>query len=221
MLDPKLHKYISLKPNEFSVIGFADFNFFAESLSNVDFNQALDVFDKIYCDGYWLYRILRFFNYNVEYYPGPNYFLNFVKEGHSGIVLSKYCFVDLKTNSGLNISMVQLPFFDDVDEFNFEEIVENINRNEHIFVSLGCPKQEIFISKLKCLLGPQYNLYAVGAAIDFFLDKELRAPLFIQRLRIEFFWRLIVSFKKQSKKWVKFPKIILWIIINLFRSNEI
>lgn len=210
MYDPKIEKYSFSSFQKPRAVAFADFNFFGQSLLNKEFNKAIDVFDIIYCDGYWLYIILKSLGFNVVYKPGPIFFIEFVKNHTKFAILSKYSKLEIDTILGINsLNVVELPFVDNVEDFYFEELSKLIVSDE-IFVSLGCPKQELFIDRIIQYLPEDVTLYAIGAAIDFYLGKEKRAPHAIQRLRLEFVWRLIISWRKQWKKWKKVPIVLIW-----------
>jgi N-acetylglucosaminyldiphosphoundecaprenol N-acetyl-beta-D-mannosaminyltransferase len=220
MLDPKLHKYETTSLLPFSRVAFADLNFFTQSLSNERFNNSLDVFEKIYCDGYWLFKLLSLLGYNVEYLTGPRFFNEFLKETKNVTILSKYNFSDLGLQNNLNnIRLISVPFVQDVNDFDYNMIVNQIQNDTHLFVSLGCPKQEIFISNLSNLLNNKLKIYAVGAAVDFYFGKEVRAPKFLQKLHLEFLWRLIISHTKQIKKWILIPKTLLWFTKKLMKQT--
>ena len=218
MFDPRLEKYEFSKLNRPKAIAFADLNFFGQSLQNKDFNSALKVFDVIYCDGYWLYTLLKFLGNNVVYKPGPTFFNEFTKNHNKLTILSKYSESQicgfLRSN---DLNIVELPFVNNVDEFEYVRISKLITC-DHIFVSLGCPKQELFIDRIIRYLPEGVTLYAVGAAVDFSLGKEKRAPNFIQSLRLEFVWRLIISGRKQWKKWKKVPIVLIWFTKKLLRK---
>jgi UDP-N-acetyl-D-mannosaminuronic acid transferase (WecB/TagA/CpsF family) len=215
MFDPRIEKYEFSRLNRPKAVAFADLNFFGQSLLNEEFNSALKVFDVIYCDGYWLYKVLKILGNNVVYKPGPLFFNEFAKNNKKFTILSKYSesqICELLRCNDLNI--VELPFVNNVDEFEYLRISKLITC-DHIFVSIGCPKQELFIDRIIRHLPEGVTLYAVGAAIDFSLGKEKRAPHFIQRLRLESVWRLIISGRKQWKKWKKVPIVLIWFIKRL------
>lgn len=71
-----------------------------------------------------------------------------------------------------NYDFISLPF-KSVEEFDYESIADNINRNSYdiIWVSLGAPKQEIFISKLTPLL-KRGVVFAIGAAFNLILVEQ-------------------------------------------------
>lgn len=75
------------------------------------------------------------------------------------------------------IKHIQVPFCK-VDEFNYEEIADEINAYEPdlIWVSLGNPKQEIFCNNIQPLL-KQGVLFGIGAALNFWVG-DLALPKF-------------------------------------------
>lgn len=208
--DPKIEKYEFVNLKCPRAVAFADFNFFGESLLNEEFNNALNVFDIVYCDGYWLYTLLKVLGKNVVYKPGPEFFKDFIKKHKKITILSKYSESLLsEVLEGDFLNVVELPFVNSVDEFDYVEISKLIFY-DHVFVSIGCPKQELFINRIIQYLPDHVTLYAIGAAIDFSLGKESRAPVAVQMLRLEFFWRLIISGRKQWKKWKNIPIVLIW-----------
>lgn len=91
------------------------------------------------------------------------------------------------------------PPFCDVEDFDYPAIAEMINRDnpDIIWVALGAPKQEIFMSKLQPYLKRGVQI-AVGAAFKFYsgLD-EKRAPTWMRRSKLEFLYRIYAEPKKQ------------------------
>ena len=83
-----------------------------------------------------------------------------------------------------------------------------------IWVSLGAPKQEIFISKLYPFLD-RGILFAIGATINFYAGdkKNKRAPKLIRRMHLEWIFRFISQPKKIGNRSLKYlillPKLIL------------
>ena len=57
------------------------------------------------------------------------------------------------------------------------------------FLSLGAPKQEVLADALasRC---PAVGFLCVGAALDFISGDVRRAPLWMRRGKLEWFWRL-------------------------------
>lgn len=57
------------------------------------------------------------------------------------------------------------------------------------FVCLGAPKQELFANRM-APLHPTIGFLCVGAALDFIAGSQKRAPRVLQRLGLEWTWRL-------------------------------
>lgn len=72
---------------------------------------------------------------------------------------------------------LQVPFCK-VDEFDYKGIAEEINNKEYdiIWVSLGNPKQEIFMRKLQPMLNKGV-MFGIGAALNFWVG-DLALPKF-------------------------------------------
>ena len=99
-----------------------------------------------------------------------------------------------------------LPFAK-VEDFDYPAIAETVNREDPdiIWVSLGAPKQEIFMSKLKPYLN-RGVMIGVGAVFNFRSGiAERRAPQWAVKSHLEFVWRL---FSDPRKQWPRVRNII-------------
>lgn len=81
---------------------------------------------------------------------------------------------------------------------------EVITETEHfsqshplVLVALGSPQQEQWIHAHKHELKNCKVVMAVGASIDHLTGRQVRAPLFFQRLGLEWLWRLLC----QPRRW--------------------
>ena len=73
-------------------------------------------------------------------------------------------------------------------------------RADIIWIALGAPKQEMFMSKLKPYL-KRGVMIAVGAAFKFYSDTdERRAPQWMLKTHLECVFRIMCSPKKQLKR---------------------
>ena len=101
----------------------------------------------------------------------------------------------------VNMTFSELPFRK-VDEFDYEGIAEMIEKDgaELIWIALGAPKQEIFMSRLKPHL-KHGVMIAVGAAFKFYSGvSSNRAPRWMVRHHLEFVHRIFKEPKKQLKR---------------------
>ena len=81
--------------------------------------------------------------------------------------------------------------FETDQEMN-NHIIESINKlhPDYLFIFLGAPKQEIWISRN--IEGLNIRLaFCLGASLDFFAGEFKRAPVWMQHMGLEWFWRMI------------------------------
>ncbi len=92
------------------------------------------------------------------------------------------------------------------------EIVAEISslRPQGLIVAMGIPRQEIFIRDNMHLIGASVNI-GVGGSFDVLSGNVKRAPVFIQKMRLEWLWRLIMNPRKW-KKVLTLPKFV-WMVI--------
>lgn len=84
----------------------------------------------------------------------------------------------------------------DSDEIVAHEITEF--KPDILFVAMGIPRQEKFIYRtMKIIKAPV--AIGVGGSLDVFSGKAKRAPRFVQNIKLEWLWRLILNPKKLSK----------------------
>lgn len=160
----------------------------------------------------WIYGI------NREQYCGSQIFMDLIQKkkyrmffmGTSTKILAALKENLVKIDSRIAyMTFYELPFRA-VDQFDYQEIAEKVNTDEAdiIWVALGAPKQEIFMSKLKPFL-KRGVMIAVGAAFKFYSGlEEKRAPAWMVKHHLEFVYRIFSEPKKQLKRcW--------WILITL------
>jgi N-acetylglucosaminyldiphosphoundecaprenol N-acetyl-beta-D-mannosaminyltransferase len=105
---------------------------------------------------------------------------------------------------------VELPFRD-VDNFDYEGIAADINRvkPDIIWVSLGAPKQEIFMSRLLPYLDKGI-MFGFGAIFNFFsgVGPVKRAPAFMRKLKLEWLYRAFEEPQKNVPRYWHFIRIL-------------
>ncbi len=81
-----------------------------------------------------------------------------------------------------------------------------------VLVALGCPKQELWIHHHAARLGPAVAL-GIGASLDFVAGVVRRAPRWVSRLGLEWFYRLVHEPRRLWRRYlVRDPKFlgIVW-----------
>lgn len=145
---------------------------------------------------------------NVSSYPGPDMFLEYIKEkkyksfflGSSSEILNSMKKELIKIDPKINdYEFYSPPFIQNVEDFNYKGIAEIINNKapDIIWISLGAPKQERFMS----LLLPHIDkgiMVGVGAAFTFYsgLGNFKRAPLWMRKNKLEWLFRIYQEPKK-------------------------
>lgn len=85
-----------------------------------------------------------------------------------------------------------------------EEENEDINRiNEFgahlVFVALGCPKQEKWMAKMKGKI--HASMVGIGGALPVIIGMQKRAPIWMQKLSLEWLFRLIQEPRRLFKRY--------------------
>lgn len=172
------------------------------------------------CDGSVLAKILgRIYHQPFDSYIGGDLFLKFIKMqrfrqfylGNTPEILA-----GLKANMTkwdpkiADMRFETLPFRR-VDEFDYPAIANMINEDnpDIIWVSLGAPKQEMFMARLKPYL-KRGVMFGYGAVFNFQsgTGRVKRAPRWMLRLRLEWLYRAFEEPKKNVPRYWGFIKIL-------------
>lgn len=79
-----------------------------------------------------------------------------------------------------------------------------------LFVAMGIPRQEKFIDQNRALHRAKVGI-GVGGSFDVYAGKAKRAPLVIQKAKMEWLWRLLLNPSKY-KKTAKLPKFMMAVL---------
>lgn len=172
------------------------------------------------CDGSVLAKILsHIHNRPFDSYIGADIFIKYIRMkrfrqyflGNTPKVLD-----GLKKNLTLidpaiaSMQFETLPFRR-VDEFDYPAIAAKINADnpDIIWVSLGAPKQEMFMSRLQPYLN-RGIMFGFGAIFNFNagVGNVRRAPQWMLRLRLEWLYRAFNEPQKNVPRYVNFLKIL-------------
>lgn len=103
-----------------------------------------------------------------------------------------------------NIKIVGMysPPFRKLTEKEDQEIIKNINKvnPDFIWVGLGAPKQEVWMSEHKNKVNGL--MIGVGAGFDYHAENIKRAPLYMQKLSLEWLYRLMQDPKRLFKRYL-------------------
>lgn len=82
-------------------------------------------------------------------------------------------------------------------------------RPDILFVAMGIPRQEKFLWRTRHLHRAKVGI-GVGGSFDVFSGKAKRAPTLVQRLNLEWLWRLLLNPRKLPKA-LTLPKFV-WLV---------
>lgn len=173
----------------------------------------------------WIYGIKR------EQYCGSQIFMDIVKMkkyrmffmGTSNDILMGLKNTISKIDSRIeDMAFYELPFCT-VDGFDYKSIADMVNRDgaDIIWVALGAPKQEIFMSKLKPYL-KRGVMIAVGAVFKFYsggVDVK-RAPKWMVKAHLEFVYRIFSEPKKQLGRCAWIVRTLPGLLIGEWRRKN-
>jgi N-acetylglucosaminyldiphosphoundecaprenol N-acetyl-beta-D-mannosaminyltransferase len=90
------------------------------------------------------------------------------------------------------------------------EVVEGIRASgaRVVFVGLGCPRQEVWAFENRSAIG--VPILAVGAAFDFHAGRLPQAPALLQRLGLEWGFRLLQEPARLWRRYLLLNPLFLW-----------
>jgi len=221
-----IDRFISLAKSEMSsYVCVANVHMLIEAYKDNDFQKVVNCADIVTPDGMPLAKGLRFLygirqsrvagmdilpallaeaekqNLSVYFYGGTQETLDATKE------FCEQRFPDLK------IVGMHSPPFRELTETETEAIIHQINkaRPHFVFVALGCPKQEKWMAAMKgkisaCMLG-------IGGALPVMIGLQKRAPLWMQKCGLEWFFRLLQEPRRLFRRYFITNSVFIYLII--------
>ncbi len=112
---------------------------------------------------------------------------------------------------GVSIAGTYSPPFGVWPEEENEKIFRMIRKSgaNLIWVGLGCPKQEAWIARNKGQLPPGVY-FGIGAAFAFHAGQIKQAPAFLQRIGMEWAFRLVTEPRRLFKRYLKYNSLFIW-----------
>ena len=118
-----------------------------------------------------------------------------------------------------NIVGVFTPPFLPVDEYDYNTIANSINNTKAniVWIGLSTPKQEQFALHLSSKTNVNY-IIAVGAAFDFHIGKIMQAPLFMQRVGLEWLFRMLTEPRRLFRRYFEIVPMFIYYNLREFFS---
>jgi len=108
-----------------------------------------------------------------------------------------------------------------------EELVKDYKNNfdnieaDIIWVSLGFPKQEVFINKLNNEKNLKYNFVGVGAVFEWVAGTKFKAPEIVANFGLEWILRLIQEPTRLFRRYaIDIPFFVFFFLKQLFGKNN-
>lgn len=218
----------SQHPKTPKLISAADVHVTMRTVSEPDYGQCLSHFDWIFPDGMplvWLLKKRRKDGVS-ERLSGPNIMRELwaASENSSG---TRHFLLGGKpeTLETLQKNLAELypntvlagtyspPFghWDEEEQAHIRHLIRESGAT-CVWVGLGCPKQERWLSEHKSILPPALY-FAVGAAFDFHAGNVRRAPLWMQRHGLEWFYRLCCEPRRLFRRYLKYNSLFLYCLL--------
>jgi exopolysaccharide biosynthesis WecB/TagA/CpsF family protein len=88
------------------------------------------------------------------------------------------------------------------------KFIESASPFRFCFLAVGCPQQEMLAQALRARAVARGLALCVGASINFVTGQEKRAPVWIQKLALEWLFRLLLNPKRLARRYlVRGPRI--------------
>lgn len=103
------------------------------------------------------------------------------------------------------------PPFRELSGSDYKEIANMIRQSEAdvVWIGLSTPKQEMFAKELSKHLKVHY-IIAIGAAFDFHTSRIKQAPKAIQRIGLEWLFRLLIEPKRLYKRYLEIVPLFIY-----------
>ncbi|MBS2021595.1 MAG: WecB/TagA/CpsF family glycosyltransferase [Deltaproteobacteria bacterium] len=120
---------------------------------------------------------------------------------------------------GVRIAGYDDPFIHTEGAADEADIVERIRSTgaQLVLVALGSPKQELFMERNRERLAPAVS-FGVGASLDFVAGTVRRAPKWMSRVGLEWFFRLLQEPRRLAHRYLVNDPQIVGILLRTWRE---
>lgn len=194
-----------------------------EAKKNRRFKEILDSFYLNLPDGMpsvWVGRLKG--AKKMERCYGPDFFRNLVRSsantslkhflcgGNVGVADKLKIACEEKFNND-NIVGTHCPPYLSIDQYDYPQIAKEINRvsADIVWIGLSSPKQEQFAFHLSNHTNVRY-IITVGAAFDFHIGNVKQAPFWIQKIGMEWLFRLTMEPRRLWKRYFEIVPMFIY-----------
>lgn len=216
-----------------SYVVFVNTDVIVKAESNHKLRKILNQADLTLTDGKPLIWISKLFHSPIkEKVSGsdlvPKLCAYAEKKGWSVFILGGAAGVPEKAAENLKKSYRRLkivgtyspPFYFENDKEELRKIRELVRKAmpDILIVSLGCPKQELFVSANYDKIGVNMSVCA-GATVDFLAGNVRRCPKWVSNAGFEWFFRFLMEPRRLFKRYFIDDIRIIIIILKYYKQN--
>jgi len=128
----------------------------------------------------------------------------------------------LRRRFDADVVAVPFPRITSVEDDGSRKVVDELVqlKPDLVFVCLGSPKQDVWVSHWRSELPPALYVGA-GAAVDFVAGTKKRAPATIQRLGAEWIYRLVQEPRRLARRYlIRGPRFVYIALRSLLLAKE-
>ncbi len=207
----------------------ANVHMLMEACDSPQYSQIVNSADLVTPDGMPLVWMLRLKGHpDQQRVYGPTLMLHVLEAAaHENIAVGFYgsspavlqsLLARMQTRfPNLKVAYSFSPTFQEMSQEEDMEIIECINTSSAriLFVGLGCPKQEKWMAEHRGKVNAV--MLGVGAAFDFHAGVKSQAPLWMQKIGLEWFYRLTTEPRRLWRRYLYHnPRFIFLAIADLF-----
>jgi N-acetylglucosaminyldiphosphoundecaprenol N-acetyl-beta-D-mannosaminyltransferase len=215
-------------------VAICNTNTVVRSYQDNELGNIINLFDIKTSDGFPIAKSSSIlYKNNQRRVDGYNIFLSTIRDGLSQNT-SHYFFgsnehilnkleAQLKDMfPDINIKGSFSPPIGDYEELAKEEHIKKIieKKPDIVWVSLGFPKQELFINLLHEKYSIKSNLVGIGAVFEWVAGTKIKAPEFLANLGLEWIFRLIQEPKRLFRRYLIDNFLFLYLITKQFISKK-
>ncbi len=207
--------------NEKAYVCVVDANVLTIAQKNLEYRNIVTCANINTCDGSSISMMVNsIYGTNYHAFSGPELFERYIELPYRHVLVGNTQakvdqIINKVSEKGLKIDIkhIDVPFLS-VDKFDYQDIAEKINalNPDIVWVSLGAPKQELFISRIFPYI-KRGVLFGIGAALDFYTGDLHNNKKKIGGLRFIWLERIFKQPKKQLSRALPYlmamPKIYL------------
>lgn len=195
-----------------------------EAVNNLELREVYNTSQLINIDGYSVVWALRFLGFVIpervacpdlatdilELAEKNGYSVYFLGASEENLLLAIKNL--LKVYPKLSIAGYRNGFYSKNEETNIVEVISE-TRPDILLIGMSSPQKELFSYKYKSVLNTKYIL-GVGGYFDILAGKTKRAPLWMQNIGLEWFFRFTQEPKRMWRRYFLGNSQFIWIVAN-------